>query len=69
MHNGETTPLFWLMTPTRRDHVPNGAMQPSILTQVRWTGWPFTPPNAPGDRVLVVSVIVWQYPCENLITE
>ena len=65
-HNRESTSLFRFIVPTARDHIPNGVLQPLILTWVRWAWWSHTASNTLGDRV-VVTVIVWQDPREDLI--
>ena len=47
--------------------MPNGVLQPVILAPVLRTGWSLALSDTPGDRV-VATVIIWQYPCEDLVT-
>jgi len=67
VHNREFTSLFRLIAPAGRDYAPNGVLQPLSLTWVCWTGWSFTGMNT-GSHVLLVTSVIWQYPCEDLIT-
>jgi len=58
--------MFWFVTPTGRDNIPNTVRHPLILVWVRWVGWPCTTANIPNNLVTVVTV-VRQYPREDLI--
>ena len=55
------------MVPAGRDNIPNGVLQPSILTQFRWTWWALTVPDLPLDPVTASAIAIWQYPREDLI--
>jgi len=60
------TPLSRFVVPTGRNHIPNGVVQPSILTWVCWAGWSLTLPNIPLDHV-TAPAIKRQYPREDLM--
>ena len=59
-------PPFRFFAPTSRDHSPSTVQQPLALAWVCRTGWSFTADNT-DDHISLIIVIVWQYPCEDLI--
>ena len=66
MHNGEFTSSLWFIAPAGCDRVPNAVLQPLVLTWIYWAGWSLTRFNM-RDQVVLVAVIEWWYPGENLI--
>jgi hypothetical protein len=65
VHDREFGSLFWVTAPARRNRIPNGILQPMVLTCVRWTGWSF-PEFDIGEHTSLITAIVWQNPCEDL---
>jgi len=65
-HDVELASPFWVVLPTSLDHVPNRALQPSILTWVRWAGRPRTTFDVIVYRV-VITIFIWQYVSEDLM--
>ena len=58
--------MLRLMAPAGRDHIPNRVLQPLILLLTCWAGWSHTPFSISGNRI-TIFLIIWHYPCEDLI--
>ena len=65
VHNREFASLLWFIAPAGRNRIPNGVLQPLVLTWIRWAGWSLSEPNI-VDHVDLITVTIGQYTGEDL---
>jgi hypothetical protein len=58
VHDREFGSPFSFTAPTGRNRIPNGVLQPLVLTWLRWTGWSL-PELDIGHHFSLITAIVW----------